>query len=214
MAGSAVDAVVFDYGGVLTTPVRSCLSAWLAAESIDEDSFVGTMREWLARDVPFGSPVHLLETGELPVTEFERRLAARLTTTDGTPVPAKKLLTRLFAELSPDPAMAALLRDVRAAGLRTGLLSNSWGDTYPNLVHELCDVVVISGREGLRKPDPRIYRLVLERLGVPAERCAFVDDAPINVEAAAALGFRATRHRDPGTTRAALADLIPALTQP
>jgi putative hydrolase of the HAD superfamily len=206
-----IDAVVFDYGGVLTTPLRVSTPVWLAADRITPDSFAVTMRDWLGRDAAAGSPVHRLETGELPGPEFERLFAARLVTEDGTPVVADGLLRRLFAGMVVDEAMIALVRDVRAAGPLVGLLSNSWANTYPDELLALFDAAVISGDVGLRKPDPVIYGLVLDKLAVPAARSVFVDDAPVNVDAARALGMHGIRHTDADTTRAALTELIPAL---
>ncbi len=203
--------MVFDYGGVLTTPLRVSTPQWLAADGITPDSFAQTMLDWLGRDAVPGSPVHRLETGELPGADFERLLAARLVTLDGTPVVASGLLGRLFAGMAIDAAMVALVRDLRAAGLLVGLLSNSWANTYPDELLALFDAVVISGEVGLRKPDPVIYRLVLDKLSVPPSRSVFVDDAPVNVAAAEELGMRGIRHTDAGTTRAALAELVPAL---
>jgi putative hydrolase of the HAD superfamily len=206
-----IDAVVFDFGGVLTTPVGSSTGRWLADEGIVEDSFRTTMREWLVGEAALGSPVHRLETGELAGPDFERELAARLVTSAGTPVTAAGLLTRMFSMMQPDPAMLALIAELRAAGLRVGLLSNSWSNQYPDEVLALCDPVVISGEVGLRKPDPAILRLLLDRLDLPAERTAFVDDVPPNVAAAAELGIHAVHHVDATTTRAALLPLVPDL---
>jgi putative hydrolase of the HAD superfamily len=205
------DAVVFDYGGVLTTPLRHSTGQWLAADRVTPDSFAVVMREWLGRDAVAGSPIHRLETGELTAQSFERAFAARLATHDGIDVPAEGLLARLFAGMRTDPAMFDLIRDLRATGAKVGLLSNSWGNHYPADLHEKFDAIVISGEVGLRKPDPVIYQLILDKLDVPAERAVFVDDAPINVDAATALGMRAIRHRDATETRAELETLIPGL---
>lgn len=209
--GRAVDAVVFDFGGVLTVPVRNSTEQWLAGEGIVMDSYRAVMREWLVGDAALGSPVHRLETGELTEPEFERALAARLVTSNGAPVAADGLLARMFAGMVTDPAMLALIGDLREVGVRVGLLSNSWGNEYPAEVLALFDPVVISGEVGLRKPDPRIFQLVLGRLGLPAGRVAFVDDVPPNVAAAADLGIHAILHVDAMTTRAALLPLVPDL---
>ncbi|HEX4225493.1 MAG TPA: HAD-IA family hydrolase, partial [Pseudonocardiaceae bacterium] len=177
----------------------------------DEGSFATVMRDWIARDAQTGSPVHRLETGELTGPEFEVEFAARLRTTSGAPVDAPGLLARMFAGMRPDPAMFALLEELRGLGLRVAVLSNSWANTYPDNIAELVDVVVISGQVGLRKPDPKIYGVVLDQLGLPATSCVFVDDAPVNVDAATSVGMAAIRHRDAATTRAELAALIPSL---
>jgi epoxide hydrolase-like predicted phosphatase len=211
VAERSVDAVVFDYGGVLTTPVPISTRQWLEAERIDVDGFYVVMREWMAAGAVNGSPVHLLETGELSGPEFERELAGRLTTADGVGVIADGLLARMLGGMRPDPEMFELVEQVRALGVRVGLLSNSWGNTYPENIATLFDPVVISGEVGLRKPDPRIYQLTLGHLGTRPDRVVFVDDIPMNVEAATALGIRGLRHRDAASTRAALAELLPGL---
>lgn len=207
----SVEAVVFDYGGVLTTPVRHSIAAWLEADGIRPESFSAVLKEWLGRDAPPGTPIHRLELGELSVPEFDALLAARLTTYDGGPVAAEGVLSRLFAEMRPDPAMTALAAELRATGLRTAILSNSWGKTYAAQVLADFAPVVISGEVGLRKPDPAIFALVLERLGLPADACVFIDDAEPNVVGARAAGLHAVLHTDPAATRAALTDLVPAL---
>lgn len=203
-----VDALVFDWGGVLTVSVPEFVGAWLHAEAIDREAYGRVMREWLGRDALPDNPVFRLETGELTVPQFERLLAAELITTTGAAIDDTGLLKRMFGGATPDPAMVELVRKARAAGLHTALLSNSWGEGYPkDLLVELFDTIVISGRVGLRKPDERIYRHTLDRIGVAAERAVFFDDAPVNVEAAQAVGMHAFRHTTADDTRANLATL-------
>lgn len=212
MTARQVDAVIFDYGGVLTNAVAGSIKAWHAADGIDPASFTRTLRRWLGRDVPAGTPVHRLETGELSVGEFEALLAAELATVDGRAIEAEGLLGRLFAGMRPDRAMFELVTELKAAGVRVGLLSNSWGNTYPRTrIDALFDHIVISGEVGLRKPDPAIYQLSLEGLGVAADRAVFVDDAEPNTLGAAAAGLRTILHTSAEETRAALADLVPDL---
>ncbi|MFB7715383.1 HAD family hydrolase [Streptomyces sp. NPDC056105] len=207
-----VDAVVFDYGGVLTGPVRDSIAAWIEADGIEPDSFSRTLKAWLSRNAEDGTPIHRLETGELTVAEFDVLLAAELETVDGSAVDLVGVLARLFAGMRPDPVMFELAGELRGLGVRVALLSNSWANTYPReRIDALFDPVVISGEVGLRKPLAPIYRLTLDRLGVPADRVLFVDDAEPNVLGAHAVGMRALRHTDADTTRAALAGLIPGL---
>lgn len=204
----SVDAVVFDYGGVLTGPVRHSIAAWLKRDGIDPASFSRTLKAWLSRRAPAGTPIHRLETGELSAEEFDALLAAELRTIDGRPLHPAGVLDALFAELRPDPEMFALAAEVRENGVRVGLLSNSWGDIYPRAqIDALLDPVVISAEVGLRKPKAGIYRLTLERLGVPAARVLFLDDAMPNVLGARAVGMRASLHTDAGSTRALLTAL-------
>jgi putative hydrolase of the HAD superfamily len=212
-AGPQVDAVVFDYGGVLTGPVRDSIAAWLAADGIEPESFSRALKAWLSRDAAHGTPIHRLETGELSVAEFDRLLAAELVTVHGGPVDPVGVLARLFAGMRPDPAMFTLAGDLRAQGVRVALLSNSWGNTYPReRIDALFDPVVISGEVGLRKPLAAIYQLTLRKLQLPAERVLFVDDAEPNVLGARAVGMRALLHESADATRSALAGLVPALT--
>ncbi|MFF2166634.1 HAD family hydrolase [Streptomyces sp. NPDC058175] len=207
-----VEAVVFDYGGVLTGPVRDSIAAWIEADGIERDSFSRTLKAWLSRNAEDGTPIHRLETGELTVAEFDVLLAAELDTDDGSAVDPIGVLARLFAGMRPDPAMFELASELRGLGVRVALLSNSWCNTYPReRIDALFDPVVISGEVGLRKPLAPIYRLTLDRLGVPADRVLFVDDAEPNVLGARAVGMQALRHTDGDTTWAALADLIPGL---
>lgn len=211
-----IEAVIFDYGGVMTTPIRDSISAWLAADGIRPESFTSVLKEWLGRDAHPGTPIHRLESGDLSVAEFDRLLAARLTTYDSAPVDPKGVLARLFAGMRTDEEMWTLAADARRAGLAVGLLSNSWGNLYPRERLEAAfDTVVISEEVRLRKPDPAIFRLTLDRLGgVSPEQAVFVDDAQPNIHGARAVGIRGLLHTTPAATRAELAELIPALNGP
>jgi epoxide hydrolase-like predicted phosphatase len=207
-----IDAVLFDYGGVLTGPVKHSIAGWLAADAIEPKSFSRTLQAWLSHNAEDGTPIHRLETGDLTVADFEVLLAAELRTTDGRAVVPDGILGRLFAGMRPDPAMFALADELRATGLKVGLLSNSWGNTYPRArIDALLDPVVISGEVGLRKPHAAIYELALDRLGLPADRVLFIDDAEPNVLGARTVGLQALLHVDHPSTRAALAELVPNL---
>ncbi len=98
--------------------------------------------------------------------------------------------------------MVDAVRHARAAGIRTALVSNSWGvHRYPHdLFEELFDGVVISGEERIRKPATRMYELGAERAGVPADRCVFVDDLPFNLTPAEELGMATVHHTSAETT--------------
>jgi len=208
-----VDGVFFDFGGVLTTPVRDSIGAWLAADGIDPASFSRTLKSWLSRNVSWNTPIHRLEIGELSAEEFGRLLTAELTTVHGRSVDPAGVLDRLFAQMRPDPEMFALVEDLRALGIRVGLLSNSWGNTYPrDRLEALFDPVVISGEVGLRKPLASIYEHALRKVGLPPGRVLFVDDAEPNICGARAVGMRALLHTQHRRTRAALAVLIPELS--
>ncbi|MBE9375535.1 HAD family phosphatase [Saccharopolyspora sp. HNM0983] len=210
-AAGTVQAVVFDYGGVLTNSGGSAIRAWTARERIDPDTFSAALKEWLSRDAPAGTPVHRLETGELSAEEFNRLLADRLRTVDGQPVAPDGLIQRMFAEMRLEPAMLDLVRRIRDSGVRTAMLSNSWGNAYPwDELSGLFEFAVVSAELGLRKPDERIYRHTLDRLGLAAPDVVLVDDGAPNTEAAQRLGLRTVLHTDPADTRDQLGDLLAA----
>ena len=199
-----VRGVIIDWGGVLTTPLRDAIAEWVAAEDIDTDGYRALMREWLVRAYAEDgtvSPVHGLEDGSLPAEEFERTLAEGLRTRGGAAVAAEGLLRRMFAGFAPVEEMYDALRKARAAGVRTCLLSNSWGNTYPReRFDEIFDAVVISSEVRMRKPDPEIFRHALDLVGLPPQECAFVDDIEHNVRAAEELGIVGVHHTDAAST--------------
>jgi putative hydrolase of the HAD superfamily len=112
--------------------------------------------------------------------------------------------------MRPDQAMQDAVAAFRAAGVRTGLLSNSWGSrTYDRARFDaLFDVLVISGELGVRKPEPEIYAIAAERMGMPPAELVFVDDLPGNLKPARALGMATVVHRDAASTVAELEKLL------
>jgi epoxide hydrolase-like predicted phosphatase len=190
--------LIVDFGGVLTTDVFASFRAFCDAEGLDPD----TVRDRFRSDPEARRLLKALETGALAVAEFEPRFAALLE------VESERLIDRLFAGMEPDTAMLDGVRAVRRAGFRTGLLSNSWGDATaydPALLEELFDAWVISSDVGVRKPDPAVYKLAAERLGLPPAACVFVDDLPGNLKPASALGMATVLHR--GDAAATLAEV-------
>jgi putative hydrolase of the HAD superfamily len=205
--------VITDWGGVLTGPLLDTVRAWIAADDIDFDSYLAVMRPWVTgayESTAEVNPIHALELGQCTDAEFERLLAAQIVRRDGTPVPAAGLLDRMFAATTLSQPMVELLRQLRAAGVRTALLSNSWGLTaYPTqLFPELFDAVVISAEVGMRKPEERIFRHAAQLLGLPPAECVFVDDLEANVLAAEALGMTGVWHTDPAETVTRLGALV------
>ncbi|MGO9081594.1 MAG: HAD family hydrolase [Streptosporangiaceae bacterium] len=208
-----VRAVVSDWGGVLTNPILETVEAWLRLEKISRDSYLNIMRLWLSQ--PYTTerdenPVHLLERGECDDEEFERTLARHLVRVDGSPVPHEGLLSRMFAGLLLDDSMRDLLRALRELGIKTALLSNSWGrDSYPRQsLEELFDAVVISCEVGMRKPEERIFAYTARLLSLDPEECVFIDDVKANVVAAQAAGFLVVHHRAYQVTVQRLSQLI------
>ena len=190
--------LIVDFGGVLTSDVFVSFRAFCDAEGLHPD----TVRDRFRSDPEARRLLEELETGALAVAEFEPRFAALLE------VGSERLIDRLFAGMEPDTAMLDGVRAVRRAGFRTGLLSNSWGDATaydPALLEELFDAWVISSEVGVRKPDPAVYELAAERLGLSPAACVFVDDLPGNLKPARALGMATVLHR--GDAAATLADV-------
>ena len=201
-----------DWGGVVTNPILDTVDAWLRSEQIDRDSYRAVMRSWVTDAYGDGAdnPIHALERGECTDEEFERLLAEQLTHLDGRPVRADGLLARMFAASALEAAMVDLIRSLRQAGLRTALLSNSWGNGgyARHLFADLFDVVVISAEVGMRKPEERIFRHTAALLGLEPHECVFIDDVLANVAAAEAIGLVGWHHREPGATAAWLTELL------
>jgi epoxide hydrolase-like predicted phosphatase len=197
--------VLIDWAGVLTIGMTEAIEEWIAADQIDATHYREVMRELIAH--AYGGPgngenvIHALERGEISGPEFERDLAARLMTTEGVPPVADGLLTRMFAGFRQVEPMYGMLREARAAGLRTCLLSNSWANEYPREGWEgLFDEIVISGEIGMRKPEPRIFEHALGRVRLTGPECVFIDDIEANITAASAFGIVGVHHRDPELT--------------
>jgi putative hydrolase of the HAD superfamily len=205
--------VIWDWGGVMTNPIRDMVAVWLDDEDVDHAHYAAMMRPWVAGAYDQNgdtNPIHALERGECTTEEFERLLAARIARRDGVQVMAEGLLARMFAGSTMAVPMQEAVRAIRAAGLRTGLLSNSWGMAdYPrHLFPGMFDVVVISGEVGMRKPEERIFRHAADLLGLDPAECVFIDDIEVNVTAAEAIGMTAILHHDPAMTLARLGELL------
>jgi epoxide hydrolase-like predicted phosphatase len=211
-SGGELRGLLVDWGGVLTERLDLAGAGWAEAEGFRYEDYLQALMEWVGpayRLESRANPVHALERGEMTVPDFEVRLAAKLRTSSGAPVRAGGLLERMFAHFEHAHAMNALVRRAHGSGLRTALLSNSWGNAYPRDGWEdMFDTVVISGEVGLRKPEPEIYLLTCERLGLRPAECVFVDDVDLNVEAARALGIVALEHRSYDETAAELERLF------
>ncbi len=196
----AVDTIVVDYGGVLTNPLVETFAAFAELAGIEPADLA---QAFLAATELHGeTPMAALETGAITERQMVDRILAHL------PEGAGRILTdgRGFGELwfrgrRPNEPFLSFLRALRRDGYRLALLTNNvreweplWRAQVP--VDELFDVVVDSHREGVRKPDPEIYRILLDRLDTPARRCLFVDDTDENCRAAAELGMRAVLFAD------------------
>jgi putative hydrolase of the HAD superfamily len=203
-----LEGLIVDFGGVLTSPLQEAMIEFAGAAGID---FQDLVRAALgAYSGSSDSLVTDFETGIISEEEFSRAFAARLTELSGVPISPHGLVTKLFAGLSLEEDMLEMVAAVRAAGYKTALLSNSWGlDLYPHeRLDPLFDAVVISGRVGLRKPDPAIFTLTTDRLRLQPSECLFVDDHPGHLDAATEAGMQTLLHTSPATTIAALRTLL------
>jgi epoxide hydrolase-like predicted phosphatase len=200
-AGRDHSGLLVDFGGVLTTSVWDSFADFCREKGLAEDS----MRRLFRDDPAALAELRELETGRIEEKEFERRFAERLGLDD-----AADLIDGMFRGMKPCEPMVAAVGAARAAGIRTGLVSNSWSTSHYDraLLAELFDAVVISAEVGLHKPQPEIYLLASKRLAVEPERCVFVDDLRENCDGAEAVGMTAILHRDVADTVARLEELL------
>jgi putative hydrolase of the HAD superfamily len=193
--------LLVDFGGVLTTNVFDSFKAFCRTEGLDPAAFATLMTE----DAEARRQLRRVETGQIDEAEFGELLGEKLGIED-----RRDLVDRLFAGMRPDEPMVEAVRRAKAAGVRTGLVSNSIGEgrydrsTFP----ELFDAVVISAEEGMHKPQPEIFLLGAERVGLAPGECVFVDDLRENCTGAEAVGMTAVLHRGAEGTVPRLEDLL------
>jgi epoxide hydrolase-like predicted phosphatase len=196
-----VKGLLVDYGGVLTTSVWESFSDFCRKEGLEEER----VKQVFRGDPSAIELLRELETGKLTEDEFSEQFGPLIgiENPDG-------LIDRLFAGMKPDEPMIEALRRARAAQIRTGLISNSWGrgrydrDSFP----ELFDGVVISGEVGLHKPQAEIFELGAKLIGLEPSECVFVDDLRENCAGAEAVGMTAVLHRDTPKTLERLEELL------
>ena len=211
---SSIRAVISDFGGVLTTPLMEAFASVQDRTGIPPAALGTAMQSTAEADG--AHPLYELETGRLSEAEFLAKIEAALEPELGHRPKMHRFSEIYFEALEPNPAMIDLMRDLRGRGYRMALLTNNireweplWRSMLP--VDEIFEVVVDSGFVGVRKPDPPIYELTIERLGdgVVAGDCLFVDDVEVNVDAARELGMAAVHFR---STEQAIRDIEAALT--
>lgn len=199
MTDSAPQGLLVDFGGVLTTNIWDSFDAFCENEGLER----GAVLELFRADGEALALLRSLERGAVSDSEFEHDFGEMLG------VPPEGLIDRLFGGLAPEQAMIEAVTAAREAGVRTGLISNSWGTgIYERAPLRIFDATVISGDVGLHKPQPEIYELGAERIGVAPAACVFVDDLRENVAGAEAVGMTAILHRDPAATIAELERLL------
>ncbi|MET7702634.1 HAD-IA family hydrolase [Streptomyces sp. NPDC005485] len=178
--------LILDFAGVLTADPRSVHRTWCESEGLQPEAWRATLN-----DNPEGRRLYAaLEVGQISQAVWNDGTAALL----GVHVDPENLMGRAWSGVPTAQRMTALARAAKDAGYRLALLSNSFGlDPFNPYEHagiwDLFDVHVISEVVGVAKPDPAIYQLALDRLGLLGQECVFVDDHPVNLPPAEALGI-------------------------
>ena len=200
-----IRCVISDFGGVLTTPLLHSFAAFQDRTGIAPEA-LGRVMQRIAESE--GShPLFELEKGRVSEADFLTRIAAELTGDLGHEPEMHGFKEIYFDALDPNEPMVELMRRLRAGGMRMALLTNNvreweplWRSMLP--VDEIFELVVDSAFVGMRKPEPEIYQLTLERVralegigDLDFADCLFVDDVEVNVEAARALSMRAVHFR-------------------
>ena len=194
--------LLVDFGGVLTTNVFDSFRAFGEAEGLDPSTVKRAFRE----DPEALGLLRQLERGDIAVEDFEPQFGERIGVAD-----TSGLVGRLFGGVGPDERMLGAVRRAGEAGICCGLISNSWGAglSYDmSLLDELFEAIVISGDVGMHKPEPAIYMLGAERLGLETGDCVFVDDLRENCQGAEEVGMTAVLHRGADSTLPMLEKLL------
>ena len=199
----AVKAVISDFGGVLTTPLMHSFAAYQDETGVPMAA-LGTAMARIS-DAEGAHPLFELEKGRITEDAFLAKLGEALAVELDHEPQLHRLREIYFAAIDPNEPMVELMRGLRGRGLRMALLTNNvreweplWRSMLP--VDEIFELIVDSAFVGMRKPEPEIYELTLERMreldgldGLEPADCLFVDDIEVNAEAARALGMKAVR---------------------
>jgi epoxide hydrolase-like predicted phosphatase len=201
--------LLVDFGGVLTTSMGRAFSEFCVESGVDPERFKTVISEAYGTDGTHGM-IGKLERGEIELDEFETWLAEHLSEGLEKPLEAAGIRDRMFAGMGPDEDMAAAVRRAHDAGVKTALVSNSWGPSgfHTAELDGMFDAVLISGEIGMRKPDAQIFRHAASLIGVPPEECVFIDDLEQNAEGARAVGMAGIVHRSARFTIPKLEELL------
>ncbi|HEX3688100.1 MAG TPA: HAD family phosphatase [Solirubrobacteraceae bacterium] len=208
-----VQAVISDFGGVLTSPLADSFQAFQDTSDVPLEELGKAMA---AIGIRLGvNPLFELETGRLGEVEFLRQIGEQLSEQLGREVDMAGFGERYFAHLEPNEPMIGYMRELRERGYKLAICTNNvreWEQRWRGMlpVDEIFDVVVDSAFVGARKPEPRIYELTLEALGVDAGAALLIDDIEANCAGARALGIHAVWFR---SSEQAIADTEAALTE-
>jgi putative hydrolase of the HAD superfamily len=191
-------AVIFDLGGVVFGSPFEHFDTYERAAGLP----VGSVRKVIARSSEHGAWA-ALERGELTMPAFCTALDAEAAA-EGIAIESVEIMALIGQGIGARPEMITAIGKIRELGLRTAALTNNWpggnGNGSPPGLRSLTvfDVVVESAVEGMRKPDPRIYELTCERLGVAPTEAVFLDDIGANLKPARAMGMTTIKVDDPG----------------
>lgn len=195
MNPAPVRAVLWDFGGVFTTSPFEAFSRYERERGLPD----GFIRGVNTRN-PDRNAWARLERAEIGIGEFDSAFAEESRAL-GHEVPGLDVVKLLFGEVRPE--MVEALRRIRVS-FRVGCITNNFGDCGPGIVSAereqawrdvaaLFEVVIESSKAGVRKPEPAIYRMACDRLGVAPEEAVFIDDLGINLKPARALGMRTVK---------------------
>jgi len=194
-----IEAVVSDFGGVLTTPLVQSFMAFQDRTGITPEALGKGMQA--ATEANGDNPLFEMERGEITEVAFLDLLTEHLQPLLGHPPEMHSFKEIYFEALEPNPPMIELMRELKHAGHRMAMLTNNvqeweplWRSMLP--VDEIFETVVDSGFVGCRKPESKIYKITLDRIGLPAESCLFVDDVQVNCEGAEKAGMTAVHFQD------------------
>jgi putative hydrolase of the HAD superfamily len=194
-----IRAIVCDFGGVLSTPLLNAFAAFQDQTGIAMEQ-LGRAMASATVDLDGAHPLFELECGRITEERFLDLLRAHLEPELGHRPELHRFKEMYFEALDPNPPMIELMAGLRDRGYRMALLTNNvreweplWRPFLP--VDEIFETVVDSGFVGVRKPEPEIYALTVERLGVAASECLLVDDTEVNCDAARELGWAAVHFR-------------------
>jgi putative hydrolase of the HAD superfamily len=197
--GSAVRAVISDFGGVLTTPLIQSFMAFQDQTGITTETLGKAMQA--ATEANGENPLFEMERGEISEDAFLAQLIDSLEPLLGHRPEMHRFKEIYFEALEPNPEMIELMRELKAEGYRMAMLTNNvrewepfWRSMLP--VDEIFETVVDSGFVGCRKPESKIYAMTLELIEMAPEACLFVDDVLVNCEGAEKAGIRAVHFQD------------------
>jgi putative hydrolase of the HAD superfamily len=196
---SPVKAVISDFGGVLTTPLLSSFLLLQDEIGVSPEHFGTALRNVTAERGE--NPLFEMERGEISEDAFLELLGEGLEPLLDHEPHLHRFRELFIGSLDVNEAMIELMRELKASGSRMAMLTNNVKEWEPHWrpmlpVDEIFETVVDSAFVGCRKPEARIYEITLERLGLGAEQCVFVDDLLPNIEAARELGFTAVHFQD------------------